>query len=108
MNIVTTQEFSSITGGFVREMLLSYALNREGQRISQEAHEEANKDTTMEDGGEYDEHAPWQYHMDVGARMQEEGDKMTIDVGERARAAGVDTDALLGLVNQQMDKPRRP
>jgi hypothetical protein len=79
MNIITTQEFSSITGVFVREMLLSYTLNREGQRISQEAHEEANKDTGADD---YDEHAPWQYRMDVGARMQEEGDKMTIDVGE--------------------------
>jgi hypothetical protein len=103
MNMMITREFSSITGGFLHEMLLAYTLNWEGQRISQEANEEANKET-----GEYDEHAPWQYRMDVGARLQEEGDKMTKDVEERARAAGVDIDALLCLVTQQMDKPRRP
>ncbi len=90
-------DINSITEGFVREMLLSYTLNWEGQRISQEAHEEADKDTCA-----YDEHAPWQYRMDVGERMQEDGDKMTDDVEERARAAGVDIDVLLDLVTKQL------
>lgn len=94
-------DINSITEGFVRVMLLSYTLNWEGQRISQEAHKEADKDT---DTCAYDEHAPWQYHMDVGERMQEDGDKMTDDVEERARLAGVDIDVLLDLVIKQMNR----
>jgi hypothetical protein len=94
---------SSSIEKFVHEMLLSHTLNWEGMRISKEAHDEAKKDASA-----YDGHAPWQYRMGVGARMQEEGDKMANDVEQRALAEGVDIDALRGLVTHQMDKPRRP
>jgi hypothetical protein len=105
MTTTTTQELASITERFVREMILSYTLNWEGQRIYGEAYEEACEEAGDGDGPD-DEHAPWQYRMDVGQRMKEEGDKMTIDVEERAKAAGVDMDVLGDRVAQLLDRPR--
>ena len=87
------------TERFAREMLLSWMMNWEGQRIYREACEEANKDTSAHD------EAPWQYRMDIGNRMQDNADAMTVDVERRARAAGVDVTDMLNLVDQIKARP---
>jgi hypothetical protein len=97
-----TLELNNTADGFAHEMQLAWMMNWEGQRVYREAYKEANKDT-----GEYDEHAPWQYRMDLGERMQADGDKMTNDVEARAIAAGVDVTDMLNLVNDQLKiKPK--
>jgi hypothetical protein len=87
----------SVIEKFAREMLLSWNMSWEGQRIYGEAHEEANKSAS-----DHDDHAPWQYRMDLAEKMQADGDEMTIGVEARAIAAGVDVTDMLNLVVQRL------
>jgi hypothetical protein len=88
----------SITERFAQEIIQSFKMAWEGQRLFDEAYREANK----YDGTNGD-HAPWQYRMDAAERKQKAADEMTNDVEARAIAAGVDVTDMLFLVDQHLN-----
>ena len=85
---------------FAQETIRSYVMAREGQRLYDAAHHEAQNDDGA--GGE---NAPWQYRMDAAEKMQQAAAAMTSDVEARAIAAGVDVTDMLYLVDQHFYGP---
>jgi hypothetical protein len=95
MNV--TLEINKTTERFAQEIIQSFKMSWEGQRLYAVAHHEAQNDE-----GAYDENAPLQYRMDAAETMQRAADDMTNDVEARAIAAGVDLTDMLSLVDQHL------
>jgi hypothetical protein len=93
-----TLEINNTTEGFAQEIIQSFKMAWEGQRLYEEAFREAEKDT-----GAYDENdAVWD-RMDAAEAMQQAADDMTNAIEARARASGVDITDMLNLVDQRLN-----
>jgi chromosome condensin MukBEF ATPase and DNA-binding subunit MukB len=100
MNMMIQPELS-VAERFAGEILQSFKMAWEGQRLHEEAYREANK---IE--GPYDDTNPVWDRMDAAEKMQEAADDLTNETEARAIAAGVDLDDLLYLVDQHLYGPR--
>ena len=74
---VVTEDFAA------QEIIQSFKMSWEAQRLSDEAYQRSCRDT-----GPYDEHAPWQRRMDAAERMLQASGDMTIAVEARGSERG--------------------
>jgi hypothetical protein len=97
MMSITALPQGTLTESFAHEILQSFEMAWEGQRLYDAAYHEANKYD-----GAYDESDALWDRMDAAERMQQAADDLTNDTEARAIAAGVDVADMLYLVNQRL------